>query len=107
YLCEVISGQPFDQFIHDRVIGPLDMVDTAYEVSDEKLERFTANYEYAPDQRPSYRLTDTPATSPYRNVTYFAGTSGLVSTASDYLRFCKMLANGGSLDGVRILGPRT
>jgi CubicO group peptidase (beta-lactamase class C family) len=107
YLCEVISGQSFDQFIHDRVIGPLNMIDTAYEVSDEKLERFTANYEYAPDQRPTYRLTDTPTTSPYRHVTYFAGTSGLVSTASDYLRFCKMLANGGTLDGVRILGPRT
>jgi CubicO group peptidase (beta-lactamase class C family) len=39
--------------------------------------------------------------------TFFAGGHGMVSTAADYLRFCQMLANGGELDGVRILGPRT
>ena len=53
-------------------------------------------------------MIDSPATSAYATPRrYFSGAGGLVSTAADYLRFSQMLANGGALDGVRILGPRT
>ena len=107
YLCEVIGGQPFDRFLDERILGPLGMVDTGFTVPGSKVDRFAANY--APQAgSPRYTLVDDPQTSPYtRERTYFSGAGGLVSTAADYLRFCKMLANGGVLDGVRILGPRT
>jgi CubicO group peptidase (beta-lactamase class C family) len=107
YLCEVISGLPFDRYLRERIFEPLGMVDTGFSVPAGKVDRFAANY--APRAgSPRYKLIDDPATSPYtRQRTFFSGTAGLVSTADDYLRFCRMLANGGELGGVRILGPRT
>ena len=107
YLCEVISGMPFDRFLDERILGPLGMVDTGFSVPASSVDRFAANY--APRTgSPRYELVDDPQTSPYtRRRTYFSGAGGLVSTAADYLRFCRMLARGGELDGVRILGPRT
>jgi len=107
YLCEVIGGLPFDRFLEERILGPLGMVDTAFSVPPDKVDRFAANYGPT-DGSPAYTLLDDPLTSSYtRTRTYFSGSGGLVSTASDYLRFCRMLANGGVLDDVRILGPRT
>jgi CubicO group peptidase (beta-lactamase class C family) len=107
YLCEVISGLPFDRYLHQRILGPLGMIDTAFSVAASEIDRFAANYSPQPGL-PCYKLVDDPATSSYtRPRTYFSGAGGLVSTAADYLRFCRMLANGGELDGVRILGPRT
>ncbi len=107
YLCEVISGLPFDRYLDERILGPLGMVDTGFTVPAAKVDRFAALY--APSvSDPKYRLVDDPQTSSYtRPRTYFSGFGGLVSTAADYLRFCTMLRNGGELDGVRILGPRT
>jgi CubicO group peptidase (beta-lactamase class C family) len=107
YLCQVIGGQRLDRFLDERVLGPLGMLDTSFSVPAEKVDRFAANY--APRAgSPRYKLVDDPATSSYtRPRTYFSGAGGLVSTAADYLRFCRMLANGGELDGARILGPRT
>ena len=107
YLCEVISGLPFDRYLDERVLGPLGMVYTSFSVPAPNVDRFAANY--APRAGdPKYRLVDDPQTSSYTQPrTYFSGSGGLVSTAADYLRFCTMLRNGGELDGVRILGPRT
>jgi CubicO group peptidase (beta-lactamase class C family) len=107
YVCEVLSGLPFDRYLDQRILAPLGMLDTGFSLPASKVDRFAANY--APRTgTPRYRLVDDPVSSPYtRPRTYFSGSGGLVSTAADYLRFCRMLANGGVLDGVRILGPRT
>jgi CubicO group peptidase (beta-lactamase class C family) len=106
-LCEVIGGMPFDRHLRERIFEPLGMADTGFDVPADKVDRFAANYATRPGM-PAYRLVDDPATSPYtRPRPFFSGAAGLVSTAGDYLRFCRMLANGGALDGVRILGPRT
>ncbi|HTD76668.1 MAG TPA: serine hydrolase domain-containing protein [Chloroflexota bacterium] len=107
YLCEALTGLPFDRYLQERILGPLGMVDTSFSVPESKVDRFAANY--APRAgAPRYRLVDDPLSSPYtRPRTYFSGSGGLVSTAADYLRFCRMLSNGGHLDGVRIIGPRT
>ena len=107
YVCEVLSGLPFDRYLEERILGPLGMLDTGFSVPEANVDRFAANY--APQAgTPRYRLVDDPLSSPYtRRRTYFSGSGGLVSTAADYLRFCRMLANGGHLDGVRIIGPRT
>jgi CubicO group peptidase (beta-lactamase class C family) len=102
YLCEVLSGMPFDQYLRERIFEPLGMTDTGFTVPAGKHSRFAAGY------GPGLELLDDPATSRYtRPRTYFSGAAGLVSTAGDYLRFCRMLARGGELHGARVLGPRT
>ena len=109
YLCEVLSGQRLDAFLRERILGPLGMVDTGFAVADEDVERFAACYRPGKAGEPLLVVEDRPdASSRYTQPrTYLSGAGGMVSTASDYMRFCKMLANGGELDGRRIIGPRT
>lgn len=105
-LVEIMSGEPFDRYLAKHVFEPLGMVDTAFSVPAGKLDRFAANYTRSADKK--LVLFDDPAESAYaREVTYFSGGAGLVSTIGDYYRFTEMLRRGGELDGVRILGPRT
>src|SRR6266436_2282004 len=94
---EVASGQPLDQFLNSRVFKPLGMVDTAFWVPPEKLDRLL-------DPPVGEQMTDRAIAKP---TMLFVGGQGLVSTVPDYLRFCQMLLNGGELDGVRILKPAT
>ncbi|MDP1748527.1 MAG: serine hydrolase domain-containing protein [Reyranella sp.] len=106
YLVEVISGQPFEVFLKDKVIKPLGMVDTDFHVPVDKHERFAANYSAGAGGK--LDLIDDPAKSRYlapRRVN--SGGGGLVSTAADYLRFCRFMLNKGELDGVRLLGRKT
>jgi CubicO group peptidase (beta-lactamase class C family) len=106
YLVEVISGQPFEKYLVEKVTKPLGMGDTDFFVSKEKHDRLAANYSAGPGGK--LELLDDPAKSRYlapRKVN--SGGGGLVSTASDYLRFCKFMLNKGELDGVRLLGRKT
>ena len=96
----------FRDFLRARIFEPLGMKDTDFYVPDDKLARFAANYSPTPDGK--IRLADDPEKSPYRKLPKIEmGGSGLVGTAGDYFRFAQMLANGGELDGVRILAPST
>jgi CubicO group peptidase (beta-lactamase class C family) len=105
-LVEVTSGMSFRDFLRARIFEPLGMKDTDFYVPDDKLARFAANYSPTPDGK--LRLADDPEKSPYRKLPKIEmGGSGLVGTAGDYFRFAQMLANGGELDGVRILAPST
>ncbi len=104
-LCETLSGLPLDRYLRERIFDPLGMVDTGFSVPEASISRFAAGYGYADG---GFALIDDPLTSAYtRQPSYLSGVSGLVSTAGDYLRFARMLAGGGSLDGVRIIGSRT
>jgi CubicO group peptidase (beta-lactamase class C family) len=106
YLIGKVSGQPFDSFLRERILQPLKMGDTDFVVPPEKSARFAACYNATPDGR--MQLQDDPAASPYlATPSFVSGGGGLVSTAADYLRFCRMLLNGGELDGVHILSPKT
>ena len=106
-LVECISGVRFDRYLQTNVFDPLGMSDTAFHVEPEQMPRLTACYRRTPDAV-GYELVDAPATSSYLGAkSYFSGAGGLVSTADDYLRFCKMLANNGRYGGARILGART
>jgi len=96
---EVVSGQPFDQFLQSRLFAPLRMVDTGFYVPEDKLARLVA----VPGAQPA-PLSDGDVAKPQ---TFFSGGGGIVSTAPDFLRFCQMLLNGGELDGARILKPET
>lgn len=104
-LVEVLSGQSLDRFLTETILEPLAMVDTGFHVRPEQAPRFAACYERAGD---GFRLQDAPATSSYLEApSFLSGGGGLVSTSSDYLRFCRMLLGNGELDGQRILGRRT
>ncbi len=106
YLIQVITGKRFDVFLKERLFAPLGMTDTAFNVPDEKLDRFSANY--APADAGGIEMVDDPVTSKFRETpTLFSGGGGLVGTALDYYRLCQMLLNGGELDGERILGRKT
>lgn len=98
---EVASGQSLDVFLAERIFEPLHMIDTGFQVPPEKLDRLA-------QPMPDVYTGKTPELIDFsKRQTFFAGGHGLVSTAGDYLRFAQMLANGGELEGVRILGPRT
>ena len=109
YLVEVLSGMPFDRFLEQRIFRPLNMKDTGFCVPEEKIDRFTALYGPAENGRAHLKLIDAPQTSRYagRPPSYFSGGGGLVSTASDYVRFAQMMLNGGKLDGKRFLSRKT
>jgi CubicO group peptidase (beta-lactamase class C family) len=107
YLVEKLSGVSFGEFLNTRLFKPLGMNDTAFYVPSDKVERFTGCYQ--PETRgPGLKLQDDARESAYtRPPMLESGGGGLVSTAHDYLRFCRMMLNGGTLDGVQILSPKT
>ncbi len=106
YLIQLISGKPFDVFLKERIFDPLGMVDTGFYVSAKNISRLATLYE--PDSKGMIKVIDRAEGSPFTNVNATpSGGGGLVSTTSDYLRFDQMMLNGGELDGVHILGPRT
>jgi len=103
-LIEVLSGQPLDVFFQERILGPLGMVDTAFHAPEEELDRCSPLYIRGLDGRLQAMASARQMTRPPR---FLSGGGGLVGTGRDYLRFCHMLLNGGELDGVRLLSPRT
>ena len=105
-LVEVWSGLPFEEFLAERLFGPLGMTDTVFWADGERAGRLTTVYRlddgsgelypWAIEQVP---FTERPA--------LIEGGVGLLSTVMDYLRFSQMFLNGGTLDGVRVLEPET
>src|SRR5918995_311282 len=105
-LVEVISGQRFDDYLRRAIFEPLGMRDTDFWVHEDAADRLAALY--GRNARKELVLLDDPETSRLRRpTTFLSGGGGLVGTAGDYLRFVHMLANGGVLDGVRVLASRT
>ncbi|WP_375463787.1 serine hydrolase domain-containing protein [uncultured Methylobacterium sp.] len=106
HLVAVVSGQEFADFLRERVIRPLGMTDTDFFVRPETMPRFAANYAYDRDRR--LTLCDDAVDTAFAKAPAIAGGGGgLVSTAADYLRFCRFVLNRGVLDGVRLLGRKT
>ncbi len=105
-LVEVLSGMPFDQYLKTHIFDPLGMVDTGFYVPKEKMDRFAQMY--SPKREGGLSVADPNLSRNYVNApTFFSGGGGMVSTATDYLRFCQMMLNGGELDGARILSRKT
>jgi len=105
-IVEVVSGQSLAEFFAKRIFARLRMHDTAFFAAEDKHHRLAALYQPDPATRLAKRL-DTMGKAPTRQPTFLSGGGGLVSTAHDYHRFMMMVANGGELDGARILSPRT
>jgi CubicO group peptidase (beta-lactamase class C family) len=106
HLVEKLSQMSFGEFLHTRLFAPLRMDDTAFHVPSDKIDRFACCYQ--PASQGGLTLQDDAYESAYTKPPILeSGGGGLVSTAHDYLRFCRMMLNGGALDGVRILSPKT
>ena len=107
HLVEKLSGISFGEFLRTRLFEPLGMNDTAFWVQSDKTERFTCCYQPETQGR-GLKLQDDARESTYANPPRLeSGGGGLVSAAQDYLRFCRMMLNGGTLDGMQILSPKT
>jgi CubicO group peptidase (beta-lactamase class C family) len=100
---EVVSGKTLGNYLTDHILAPLKMMDSGFHIEEERAHD---------------RLAEPFATDPWtgNKVVYFSmtqkpvsesGGGGMVSTAPDYARFAQMLANGGSLNGERIIGRKT
>ena len=106
-IVEVVSGQRFDDFVQERILAPLRMDDTGFSVPMAKRDRIVdittmgADGKLQLDRGPS-ALHPGEMLNPYPS-----GAGGLYSTAPDFMRFCRMLLDGGRLDGVTILNRKT
>ncbi len=117
YLVGKLSGVGFDEYLRTQIFEPLAMVDTGFHVREGEGSRLAASYAAGgtllpgmgtPPEGGKMLLLDNPEKSAYlQPATMLSGGGGLVSTAADYLRFCRMLQNGGTLDGAQILSPKT
>jgi CubicO group peptidase (beta-lactamase class C family) len=126
-LIEVLSGQPLDRFLRERVFEPLGMRDTGFEVPAQDEVRFVRNHRYLPPAAPTagvdagnalqfphvggYEDIDARSRAAYLDMSrpkFLSGGGGLVGTIQDYAAFCAMLLNGGrSRSGERVIGRRT
>lgn len=105
-LVEVVSGMPLDKFFKERIFEPLKMHDTFFDVPPEKAHRFAEIYSLDENKK-IYPAKPGVSRNYLVPTTFFSGGGGLASTQKDYLAFCKMILNYGSLNGVSILSPKT
>jgi CubicO group peptidase (beta-lactamase class C family) len=103
---EVVSGQPLDELMRTRLLEPLGMTESSWHVPEEHHTRVARLYGANPATGKAMKL-DMMGDAALKPPQAFLGGGGMQSTAGDYQRFVQMLANGGELDGVRVLSPRT
>ena len=106
YLVEVLSGLRLDRFLKARLFDPLGMEDTFFELPKFSNHRLTTLY--VKENEGDLVSFDNKSNSPFtENVILFNGSGGLLSTTSDYLKFCQMLLNGGSFNNIKIINSET
>ena len=101
-IVEVASGMPLDKFLKQRIFDPLEMPETSHYPTDVQMPRLVTAY-----TKSDKGLTKNQNSLSMSSKVYFAGGGGLVTTIDDYSHFAQMLANGGELNGKRLLSPRT
>ena len=121
-IVEIVSGKSFRDYLKHTIFDPLGMIDTDFYVPEDKLDRYCAEYGFADVLEPNLTSTEwwggEGQTKPHllrrptegieaKSNAIYRGGHGLVSTATDYLKFCQMLLGMGELDGTRILGRKT
>ncbi len=105
---EKVSGMRYSEFLKKEIFSPLGMNDTGFFIPKDKLDNFAQLYDFSHDERPDIFKGFFLGVGNYDIPPAFeSGGAGLVSTLSDYGKFAAMLANGGELNGVRILGRKT
>jgi CubicO group peptidase (beta-lactamase class C family) len=101
-IVEIVSGQTLRAFLQTRILAPLGMVDTDFFAPAEKHERLAEPFPNDPDTGAPVKMLQKRGAQRFE-----MGGNGLVSTIEDYARFTQMLASGGALGGVRIIGRKT
>ncbi|HYS14546.1 MAG TPA: serine hydrolase domain-containing protein [Burkholderiaceae bacterium] len=102
YLIERVTGQSLADYLQARILGPLGMKDTAFQVDPAKQARLAESFAEDADTKGQLHWSGVRATRKR-----LSGGAALVSTAGDYLRFAQMMLNGGTLDGTRIISRKT
>jgi len=106
YLIEVLSGKSLDTYLKKYVLQPLKMNSTFFQIPEDRIQDFTVGYGLRNDS--ILYISESSKNNRYtQKVTLFNGGGGLVSTTNDYIQFCKMLLNNGSLNGKQIIKPET
>ena len=100
-MVEAVAGEDLDTFFQERIFGPLKMADSGFVARPDMVERLATVHARAPEGLKPLSIEPNPPRE------FHAGGGGLFSTAPDYLRFQRMLLNGGTLDGARVLRPET
>jgi len=101
-IIEVVSGRTLGAFLTERILAPLSMAETGFSTADANAGRLAEPFPTDPwtgENTQLFNMLERP--------TMESGGGGLVSTTMDYARFCQMLLNGGTLDGVRLLGRKS
>ena len=101
-MVEAASGQRLDRYLHDHVLGPLGMKDTSFKLGDSQRARLSAIHQRADNGSVApieFGLPEEPE--------FYMGGGGLYGTVPDYIRFCRMIMNGGTLDGAQVLQKST
>ena len=101
-LIEVVTGKTLGAFLTERILAPLQMAETAFHTGEANADRLAEPFATDPwtgEKVQLFNMLEKPVME--------SGGGGLVSTTMDYARFCQMLLNGGTLDGVRIIGRKT
>ncbi|OWW20669.1 serine hydrolase domain-containing protein [Noviherbaspirillum denitrificans] len=101
-LLERVSGMPLDALLEERILGPLGMKDSGFWVDESRHHRLAEAFATDPVNGTAVKLNQ-----PRRKPNFLGGGGGMMSTLHDYFRFAQMLANGGELDGVRLLSRKT
>ncbi|HEY8614686.1 serine hydrolase domain-containing protein [Phenylobacterium sp.] len=106
-LVETLTGQPFEAYVREHILAPLRMTDTGWTQPQDRLARFAATYVVGADGKLARQPDEQTLAMNFRPRRLTMGGAGLVSSVDDYMRFARMLLNGGQLDGARILKPST
>ena len=107
YLVEHFSGMKLDKYFQKHIFDPLGMEDTGFSCAKEKVDRLASLYEQHPKKGPVLVDPGGAKTARVKKRKMLSGGGGLLSTMSEYYRFCFMLLNQGELDGTRIIGRKT
>ena len=106
HLVEILSGTPLNKYLENKIFKPLGMDDTSFKLPKEKISRFVTQYSFT--NQNTLKVTDHPNNSRFtKNIIFFSGGGGLLSTMEDYLIFSQMLLNKGIHKNRRILGSKT
>ncbi|MFT4797316.1 MAG: CubicO group peptidase (beta-lactamase class C family) [Candidatus Azotimanducaceae bacterium] len=110
-LIEVISGQPFDDFLKENIFAPLGMNDTDFYVPEDKQDRFSTMYrpeDFLDPLAKGLVKADDPHSGIYSEPnTFLSGGGGLCSTLVDYIKIIQLIVNEGEWQGTRLLKPET
>jgi len=102
-IVEITSGQPFDQFLRQRVFEPLGIKEASFYATEALEPRLVTAYQIGPKGT----MVKNANSGGMQSRVYFMGSGGLITTAEEYSKFAQMLVNGGELNGKRLLSPRT